>query len=193
MGDLRQFKIVRNWFGDLEGAVLEVGSKNYGNTPDFRQLFQNSQYLGVDMIDGDGVDLVHDFTLGLGKVKKKSFSLVICCSVLEHSPKPWKMAENLCKAIKPGGYLYISVPWIFPFHGYPNDYFRFSPAGIKALFPSIEWSYSSAHSGPKGKFHKCEGDNFDKFCAVLAEDLDGKPERSWKKCIINMIGQSPAE
>jgi len=44
--------------------VLEVGSKNYGNTADFKTALGISKenYIGVDMEDGENVDLVLDFT-----------------------------------------------------------------------------------------------------------------------------------
>ena len=35
-----------------------------------------------------------------------------------------------------GGSLFIAVPFVWRFHGYPNDYFRYTHNGIKKLYTS---------------------------------------------------------
>jgi SAM-dependent methyltransferase len=189
MGDLRQFKIVRKYFSTVQGAVLEVGSRDYGNTPDFRSIFVNNEYVGVDIEAGKGVDCRVDLTSDIASLTVGHFDLVICCSVMEHTPRPWIMADNICRLMKPGASIYVSVPWIFPFHGYPNDYFRFSPAAIKALFPDVRWHTQLAYSGPKGKFVPIADAGFDDFCKVAAQDTEtGSKVAAWRKCIINLLG-----
>jgi len=34
----------------------------------------------------------------------------------------------------------MSVPWVWRYHAYPDDYFRFSWRGIETLFPEFSWS-----------------------------------------------------
>ena len=40
---------------------------------------------------------------------------------------------QLFYAIKPGGYLLWHTPFMFPFHGVPADYFRYTHAGAAAV------------------------------------------------------------
>jgi hypothetical protein len=61
MGDLNQLDFVLENRGCVKGPVLEIGSRDYGNTNDFRPYFPTLSYLGVDMEPGQGVDLVCDF------------------------------------------------------------------------------------------------------------------------------------
>ena len=34
--------------------------------------------------------------------------------------------------------MFLSVPWVWRFHGYPSDYWRFSPEALKFLFPGFK-------------------------------------------------------
>jgi SAM-dependent methyltransferase len=94
--------------------------------------------------------LLLDLAEGTGNLPLKYFSMVICCSVMEHVPRPWKMAENLTRLVRPGGKLYISVPWVWRYHKYPDDYFRFSFRAIMTLFPEFSFTnmfYSTTSIG----------------------------------------------
>lgn len=133
------------------GRILEVGSKDHGSTEPFREFF-GGDYVGVDMETGPGVDLVLDLTTGIGELEPASFDLIICCSVLEHVKKPWLMAEHLQSLLKPGGALYLSVPWVWKYHAYPDDYFRYSWRGIETLFDKLKWSYLYYCTSVPGEF-----------------------------------------
>ena len=59
-------------------------------------------------------------------------------SVLEHCWHPFRMAESLTALLEPEGTLFLSVPWVWNLHGFPDDYWRFSPSAVRVLFPSFE-------------------------------------------------------
>jgi SAM-dependent methyltransferase len=144
MGDTNQLKFVENHCDELEGPFLEVGSKDYGSTQDLRRIFASKgEYVGVDMSSGPGVDIVLDMTSDFAVIDKalKSvrFGTIFCLSVLEHCHRPFHMAENLVSLLKPGGTLVLSAPFCWKIHGYPNDYWRFTPEGIKQLFSGIHF------------------------------------------------------
>lgn len=141
MGDVNQKIYLRRHVPSVDGPVLEVGAKNYGNTSTFRDLYVGQPYVGIDMQDGEGVDRVVDLTQGTGELPISHFALVICCSVLEHTPKPWVFAQNLELLVRPAGTLYICVPWVWRYHPYPDDYFRYSWRAIESLFPCFTWSH----------------------------------------------------
>lgn len=153
MGAINQL-IFLNSFKNDPKSVLEVGSKNYGNTQPFREMFPGVDYVGVDLEDGDGVDVVWNLESGVGDLKPAD--LLICCSVMEHTPRPWILAETLQKLVKPGGSIYIAVPWVWRYHPYPDDYFRFSFSGIKSLFPQVTWEQMAYSTYRTGEFLKCK-------------------------------------
>lgn len=150
MGDVNQRLFLERLVPKVDGPVLEIGSKDYGNTTSFRDLYRDAEYIGVDLEAGKGVDRVADLTAGLGELAPGAFALAICCSVLEHTPRPWVMAQNISRLLRPQGQLYVAVPWVWRYHAYPDDYFRFSPRGIQALFPAFDWTtatYSTTVTG----------------------------------------------
>ena len=100
MGDNNQTAYLMQWAPECDGPVLEVGSKEYGSTFGFRKLYPRNEYVGVDMIPGEGVDVVADLSLTIGPLRPDHFALAICCSVLEHVAKPWHFAENLTRVLR---------------------------------------------------------------------------------------------
>ena len=125
----------RKWLPRPQRALV-VGAKCYGSKPDRRKLY--AQAIGVDLFDGEGVDLVHDLEAPLPESVGK-FDFVDCVSTLEHVRRPWVLAENIERALEPGGSLLISVPFAWRVHAYPNDLWRMTTEALPVLFPSIEW------------------------------------------------------
>jgi len=159
MGDKNQLMYLERHIPNTNGPVLEVGSKDYGSTATFRKIYSNSEYVGVDMAPGEGVDAVVDLVEGTGSLPSAHFALVICCSVMEHVRKPWLFAENISQLTREGGQLYISVPWVWRYHPYPDDYFRFSWCGVMELFPGFEWSRMEYSTNIKGEFIPITSEN----------------------------------
>lgn len=152
MGDANQHRFVLEHKDKLSGPFLEIGSRNYGNTQDLRSLFQGDTYIGADLSDGDGVDVVLDLTQSFDVIDEKlghqRFGTIFSFSVMEHCDNPFLMAENMVQLLKPGGKVVLSVPFAWKFHGYPSDYWRFTTEGVKKLFPRIDWD-----EGDSGRWH----------------------------------------
>ncbi len=145
MGDINQVILLRNLVRKIDGPVLEIGSKHHGNTSSFRDFYIENSYVGIDAEDGPGVDSVFDLNGDVSHVPSDHFALCICTSVLEHVSKPWVAAKNIESFLRRRGILYISVPWVWRYHPYPDDYYRFSPSGIKVLFENIDF-YTEMYS-----------------------------------------------
>lgn len=132
----------------FQGPILEIGSRDYGSTVNMRDLFPGEEYIGIDMQAGKGVDHVIDLTAPLEGIDaildRRRFGTIICLSVLEHCAQPFRMAENITRLLRPGGRLYVSVPFSWKFHGYPSDYWRFTHEGVKQLFPELVFDMASS-------------------------------------------------
>lgn len=121
-----------------QGRTLIVGSKLYEGSVDRRSWYPDREVLGVDLQDGDGVDVVHDMQHRLSCLHG-TFQHVDCCSVLEHCARPWLVAQNIEWVMEPGASILLSVPFAWRVHGYPSDYYRFTREAIPILFPGIKW------------------------------------------------------
>ena len=149
MGDKNQLIYVQKYAGQLNAPYLEIGSRNYGTTQDLRPLFAGrGKYVGVDMENGPGVDVVLDLTEDFERIDAKlngeRFATIFCFSVLEHCENPFRMADNITSLLCEGGQLCVGVPFSWKIHAYPNDYWRFTPEGVKRLFPKLEFSPGSS-------------------------------------------------
>ena len=149
MGDPNQYEFVRRMAVELGGPFLEIGAHDYGSTQDLRPLFitadsPEAEYVGADLLPGDGVDVAIDFTRPFGDVDNalngRRFGTIFCLSVLEHCAQPFAMADNMTRLLKPDGRVVISAPFAWKFHGYPSDYWRFTQEGIRKLFPGIHFA-----------------------------------------------------
>ncbi len=76
---------------------------------------------------------VHDLKFAEG-----SFDIVVCRAVLEHVPWPQKAVDELYRVLAPAGLIYITLPWVQPFHQMPMDYWRATPDGLRVWMSKFE-------------------------------------------------------
>jgi SAM-dependent methyltransferase len=79
-------------------AVVEVGARDLNGS--VRQLFMGATYVGIDVQDGVGVDVVAD-----GATYEPPFvpDTVVCCEVLEHAENAPEIVQNAFRMLAPGG------------------------------------------------------------------------------------------
>ncbi len=164
MGDENQLVYIKKFEKEFDGPYLEVGSKDYGADQVLRSMFESrDKYVGVDMLEGSGVDVVLDFTHKFEEIDAKlngvRFGTIFCMSVMEHCDQPFTMAKNLTALLKPGGRICLSVPFSWKFHGFPSDYWRFTPQGIEKLFPELEFNLDDCIASTSKKLELYKPDN----------------------------------
>lgn len=131
--------LIRAFVGDLTAAlglpdpVVEFGSMQVEahQDGDLRPLFAGRPFTGTDMREGPGVDRVEDLR-GLSYADS-SIGTALCLDTLEHCEDPPAACRELARVTAPGGVCVISSVMLFGIHGYPNDYFRFTPEGFRAM------------------------------------------------------------
>ena len=65
--------------------------------------------------------------------KDEIYDHVVLAEVLEHLHSPHQAIERIHRVLKKEGKLTLTVPFIFPIHSSPNDYFRFTSFGLEHL------------------------------------------------------------
>lgn len=108
--------------------ILEIGA---GKKP-CKELFQEASFTCTDVVSYDWVDELID--ANKMPYKENSFDLVICNNVLEHVPTPQQAVDEIHRCLKPRGKLFLVVPFLFPLHDVPHDYFRFTEYSLANLF-----------------------------------------------------------
>lgn len=142
---------IRGWIEQhahlLGDDVLEVGSRQHVPGAwwvDNRDLARG-KWLGIDMQPGAGVDLVANISDLLPQFRGR-FTGVLCSEVLEHVRTPWSALENLRDVLVPGGAIVITTLTSFPLHGFPDDYFRFTESGLRALLEDAGFDHIATAS-----------------------------------------------
>lgn len=91
-----------NYFKDKK--VLEIGSLDINGS--VRGLFIDCDYIGIDIADGKGVDLVVKGENFAGHAN--SIDVVISCECFEHNPEYEKTWLNMVRVLKPDGLLIMT-------------------------------------------------------------------------------------
>lgn len=76
-------------------------------------------------------DFLDEETIGS---MESRFDLVLTFDTLEHVKNPFLFCEHLIAIAKPGGYVFAATVFSWSYHPAPEDYFRFSPPGLRELF-----------------------------------------------------------
>jgi len=102
------------------------------------EALEPAEYVGTDIRPGPGVDLVcpaEDLPLQFGC---DSFDIVIATCLLEHTRRWQAVVSSMKRLCKPQGLVLVIVPSIWPFHAYPNDYWRYTAADLRHIFADFE-------------------------------------------------------
>ena len=113
----------------FKGNVLNAGAGNR----DIRPLIQGKLYnqdipIGLHNANIDIFSPLHKIP-----VEPDFFDAVICNAVLEHVENPNEVMAEFRRVCKPGGILYLCVPFMQPEHLDPTDFQRYTIDGLKRL------------------------------------------------------------
>jgi SAM-dependent methyltransferase len=123
---------------DVAGkSVLEVGSANVnGSVRGQVEALDPARYLGLDLAEGPGVDLVcpggveEYASTRIAAQLPPLYDLVISCEMLEHAERWISAFRAMAQLVAPGGKLVLTCRGLgFPFHN-PPDHWRFEPSDL---------------------------------------------------------------
>lgn len=130
----RRREVFKKWLARLDSdlKVLDVG----GRIQPYRPLLETQihRYVSIDLRQTPLVSVV-----GRGEqlpIADEQFDLVICTQVLEYVPAPSALIAEIHRVLKPGGYILLSVPAVFP-RDSDQDAWRFLPASLRVLLRSF--------------------------------------------------------
>lgn len=173
--------------GVTSGRLLEIAGAwalNFeSRMPDF-----DFDYVEIFPKD-DAKNVILNDAISLTSIPDEAYDGVASISVLEHINKPWLAAEEIIRVLKPGGIVYHFVPFSFPYHGSPADYYRYTPAAMEELFEGFEVLHSDfsvpfRREGPQGTATMSSEDEHPAF----ANDSFG----GWRECWFSAyLGRKP--
>ena len=104
-----------------------------------------------------------------------SIDAVICVAVLEHVENPHLAASEIFRVLKPGGYFYGYVPFLYYYHpmsGYYKDFYRFTKDGVAYLFKDFKTLELANVRGAFETINNLYPKKVSKFTVSLSKLLD---------------------
>lgn len=124
---------VRDHLHEFRGVVIDLGC---GTRPYERDILRFAeQYIGIDWnntLHGLTANVVADVGKPL-PIRCESVDCVTAFELLEHVAEPGIMLGEACRVLRPGGRLFLSVPFQRWEHEVPWDYFRYTRYGLAYL------------------------------------------------------------
>lgn len=151
----------------VDGIVVDLGSQDVNGT--LKSVCPSKfQYLGVDLAEGPGVDIVlsDPYTLPF---EPNSVDVIVCSSVLEHTEFYWLLFLEALRVLKPSGLMYINAPANGEMHRYPVDCWRFYPDAGSAL---VHWAHRNGFQALllESFISEQDCDQWNDFVAVILKD-----------------------
>ncbi len=112
--------------------VLDVGA---GDAP-YAELFAHTDYVTLDWESSphEGARTADvAASADAMPLPDASFDVVVLTQVLEHVRRPGVVLSEIARVLKPGGWLYATVPFVWELHEEPHDYWRFTRYALAAL------------------------------------------------------------
>ena len=107
----------------LSGKVVDLGGTEHA---EYRAFFKGKfEIVTVNLDPTAAPDLLHDLEKPV-PYPDASFDHALLMNVLEHIFDYRQLLHEAVRIVRPGGSVIIAVPYLFPIHPSPSDYWRFS-------------------------------------------------------------------
>ncbi|HKB45788.1 MAG TPA: class I SAM-dependent methyltransferase [Chitinophagaceae bacterium] len=133
----------------LRGQLLDFGC---GEKP-YAHLFEVEKYIGVDLEKNEGhnlsmdkIDVFYDGT----KLPFPAdfFDSVYASEVFEHIFNLEEILKDINRVHRSEGLLLITLPFVWPEHEMPNDFGRYTSAGIKSILSKCNYEIIAHEKDP---------------------------------------------
>ena len=126
---------------DLSGLILDLGAggERQYSYYELVRFKEDSQVIAVDINKDNHPQVVADLGKGL-PFKSSSANYILMFNLLEHMYDFRGLCSEALRVLQSGGILYIFVPFLFPLHADPCDYFRYTGYAVHCLLKESGFS-----------------------------------------------------
>ena len=145
------FNAIKDTLPLFKGDLLDVGC---GKMPYKKHILENSTtktYTGLDIETALEYDSAvrPDYTWKGDKIpfEDESYDTILATEVLEHCPEPIQILNEIYRVIKKDGYVFLTVPFLWPLHETPHDEYRYTPFALNRLLEAAGFKNIVIKSG----------------------------------------------
>jgi len=132
---------VRKWANELVAKHAKVANIGSGA----KRLVPG--VINIDLFADPQIDIVGNATIM--PFRTASLDAILCCALLEHVQDPAPVIGECIRCLKPGGLIYVELPFLQPLHMVElGDYRRFSKSGLEKIFSDFNLIESGICIGP---------------------------------------------
>ncbi len=142
---LRKIFTEKKLIVDIGGGLRlnpDKNNRSRSEWPWIKDLLKNVDYKILDKVADYKPDIVgdvHDLPF-----EDNSVDAFVAMCILTHVEEPQKAMREMYRCLKPGGYIFLFLPFLYYYHpmkGYYKDFYRFTQDGIEYMmqdFSSVE-------------------------------------------------------
>ena len=159
------------------GRLLDVGC----GTKPYQAIFRPyvEEYIGLEHEATFGATSAAGMSVGPDvfydgqriPFEDRSFDTVLSIQVLEHTPRPQELVDEMARVLRQDGLLILSAPFCFRLHEQPHDYFRYSPHGLREICSRAGLEITSVQA--QGSLWSVLGNKLNSFLGLQIAGFDG--------------------
>jgi SAM-dependent methyltransferase len=146
---------IRSCHARMSGRLLDVGCGLMPYRDEVMSSSSVSEYVGLDLerATHDRTTKHPDITWD-GKtipLPDESFDCALATEVFEHVPDLVSLLREIRRVLKPGGKLFFTTPFVWPYHETPNDHQRWTEFGLRHHLAAA--GFHTSEIRPIGNWH----------------------------------------
>ncbi len=123
------------------GTLLDLGGGRRQSYLEYMDLTQVERFIVLDLAFGEISALRPEWDQVKGSVtdmpiEANTINTVLCFSLLEHVYDYQRALNEIQRVMRSGAFLYGWVPFAFPVHGAPYDYWRYTELSLRNIISS---------------------------------------------------------
>jgi SAM-dependent methyltransferase len=118
------------------GRLLDIAPQDHAGARPFFGPQVVVETLDID--PSSGATHIADICAHNDAIPDGAFDYVVCTEVLEHTLQPFDAIAEIHRILRPGGRLFLSVPFNLRIHGPLPDCWRFTEHGLRRLLREFE-------------------------------------------------------
>jgi len=144
------------------------------------------EWVAIDLYDKSEL-IDYNYDLQDLPFNDESFDCIVCNAILEHVREVELAIYEMYRVLRPGGQIWVEVPFLQAYHAHPHDFWRCTLPGIRRWFVDFDEVQAGIFEGFAHEAQvlfdifahdvKIPSDEAEKICQVIRDYIEAVEER----------------